>query len=306
MNWKIRGQIFCLLDKVKHQTKIWNLWPFESLYTNVSNFKPLLLFSVQPPLSLYLFPPTLHPNHPFGASRFNSKMTGLVMVTKGGGGSAKKAKTGPSPTQEEQNQLSLVAALLSALRKSMASCSVDEGGDDGSAAVHHMEIGWPTNVRHITHVTFDRFHGFLGLPVEFEVEVPCRAPSARYSVNFSSTFAWFIEKIETFHSLSSSKLEKFPILTLGSILNCLIVQFLFLIPFHGQIAEWNSSSYFSVGWIWDLAACNSKILSCLSLSCNWDGLFLGFIRLVLKNWAVTLPLASFSRKNISWRSNDPF
>ncbi|PKI70535.1 hypothetical protein CRG98_009040 [Punica granatum] len=45
-----------------------------------------------------------------------------------------------------------------------------------------MEIGWPTNVRHITHVTFDRFQGFLGLPVEFEVEVPSRAPSASVSV----------------------------------------------------------------------------------------------------------------------------
>ncbi|KAL5561585.1 hypothetical protein UlMin_031332 [Ulmus minor] len=45
-----------------------------------------------------------------------------------------------------------------------------------------MEIGWPTNVRHITHVTFDRFNGFLGLPVEFEVEIPGRVPSASASV----------------------------------------------------------------------------------------------------------------------------
>ncbi|XP_039059780.1 rho GTPase-activating protein 5-like isoform X2 [Hibiscus syriacus] len=42
-----------------------------------------------------------------------------------------------------------------------------------------MEIGSPTNVRHVAHVTFDRFNGFLGLPVEFEPEVPRRAPSAR-------------------------------------------------------------------------------------------------------------------------------
>jgi hypothetical protein len=42
-----------------------------------------------------------------------------------------------------------------------------------------MEIGWPTNVRHVAHVTFDRFHGFLGLPSEFEDEMPCRVPSAR-------------------------------------------------------------------------------------------------------------------------------
>ncbi|KAL5551798.1 hypothetical protein UlMin_001974 [Ulmus minor] len=47
-----------------------------------------------------------------------------------------------------------------------------------------MEIGWPTNVRHITHVTFDRFNGFLGLPVKFEVEVPRRVPSASFYFYF--------------------------------------------------------------------------------------------------------------------------
>lgn len=50
-----------------------------------------------------------------------------------------------------------------------------------------MEIGWPTDVRHIAHVTFDRFHGFLGLPVEFEPEVPRRAPSASANVFGVST-----------------------------------------------------------------------------------------------------------------------
>jgi len=29
-----------------------------------------------------------------------------------------------------------------------------------------MEIGWPTDVRHVAHVTFDRFHGFRGIPEE--------------------------------------------------------------------------------------------------------------------------------------------
>lgn len=43
-----------------------------------------------------------------------------------------------------------------------------------------MEIGCPTDVRHVAHVTFDSFHGFLGLPEEFEPEVPRRPPSARY------------------------------------------------------------------------------------------------------------------------------
>ncbi|KAI3723223.1 hypothetical protein L2E82_34666 [Cichorium intybus] len=50
-----------------------------------------------------------------------------------------------------------------------------------------MEIGWPTNVRHVAHVTFDRFNGLLGLPVEFEPEVPRRAPSASATVFGVST-----------------------------------------------------------------------------------------------------------------------
>ncbi|KAI6674691.1 hypothetical protein NL676_002597 [Syzygium grande] len=120
-------------------------------------------------------------------------MTGPVMVAKGGGcggGSARKAKAAAAAAdaEDEQNQLSVLALLVTALRKSMASCRVERGDEVMTAATatvvthHHMEIGWPTNVRHVTHVTFDRFHGFLGLPVEFEVEIPCRVPSASVSV----------------------------------------------------------------------------------------------------------------------------
>ncbi|KAF7818254.1 rho GTPase-activating protein 2 [Senna tora] len=109
-------------------------------------------------------------------------MTGLVMVTKGGGKGAKGGRAAAAAAaEEEQNQLSLVAFLLAALRKSMVACRVDRP-DDVISTVHHMEIGWPTNVQHITHVTFDRFNGFLGLPVEFEVEIPGRVPSASVSV----------------------------------------------------------------------------------------------------------------------------
>ncbi|XP_038680800.1 rho GTPase-activating protein 2 isoform X2 [Tripterygium wilfordii] len=107
-------------------------------------------------------------------------MTGLVMVTKGGGcGGGGKETSGITKRsrEEEQNQLSVVALLLTALRKSMVSCRVDKS-EDVMSNVHNMDIGWPTNVRHVTHVTFDRFNGFLGLPVEFEVEIPCRVPSA--------------------------------------------------------------------------------------------------------------------------------
>lgn len=85
---------------------------------------------------------------------------------------------------QERDHLSLLALLVTLFRKSFwLACKTDRGGGDlcsGSG----MEIGWPTNVRHVAHVTFDRFNGFLGLPVEFEPEVSRRAPSARYIVNF--------------------------------------------------------------------------------------------------------------------------
>ncbi|XP_009122165.2 rho GTPase-activating protein 2 [Brassica rapa] len=123
-------------------------------------------------------------------------MTGLVMVTKstvgcgGGKGGGKTKSTVEEEEEQNQQQLSLVEFLLTALRKSVISCRVDNnqqddvvgGGGGISSAVHHMEIGWPTNVRHITHVTFDRFRGFLGLPHELQVEIPCRVPSASVSV----------------------------------------------------------------------------------------------------------------------------
>ncbi|KAJ8547467.1 hypothetical protein K7X08_011053 [Anisodus acutangulus] len=65
----------------------------------------------------------------------------------------------------------------------MMSCKFDDQKEEVvKSTVHHMEIGCPTNVQHLTHVTFDRFHDFLGLPVEFEVEIPCKVPSASVSV----------------------------------------------------------------------------------------------------------------------------
>ena len=108
------------------------------------------------------------------------------MVTRGGGcggggGANKMVKSGggaKGSVTDDQNQISVVDVLLTALRKSMVYCRVDRR-EDLISTVHHMEIGWPTNVRHIAHVTFDRFNGFLGLPVEFEVEIPSSVPSAR-------------------------------------------------------------------------------------------------------------------------------
>ncbi|KAL6952431.1 Rho GTPase-activating protein 2 [Sarracenia purpurea var. burkii] len=111
----------------------------------------------------------------------------MIMVTKegigcpggvagGGGGGGGKGTKGAE--DERTNSLSLLALLLTALRKSMVSCRRDEA----ISAVHHMEIGRPTDVQHVAHVTFDRFEGFRGLPVEFEVEIPCKVPSASASV----------------------------------------------------------------------------------------------------------------------------
>ncbi|XP_027351619.1 rho GTPase-activating protein 2-like [Abrus precatorius] len=108
-------------------------------------------------------------------------MTGPVMVTKGGGCGGGKGRRGAREGEEDQNQASPVAVLLAALRKSMVACSVDSP-DDVISAVHPMEIGWPTNVKHVSHVTFDRFNGFLGLPLELEVDVPAPVPSASVSV----------------------------------------------------------------------------------------------------------------------------
>ncbi|XP_055833664.1 rho GTPase-activating protein 5 [Solanum dulcamara] len=88
---------------------------------------------------------------------------------------------------QERDHLSLLALLVTLFRKSFwLACKTDRGGGDlcsGSG----MEIGWPTNVRHVAHVTFDRFNGFLGLPVEFEPEVSRRAPSASTTVFGVST-----------------------------------------------------------------------------------------------------------------------
>ncbi|KAJ6820956.1 rho GTPase-activating protein 4-like [Iris pallida] len=82
--------------------------------------------------------------------------------------------------EEEEEEISVLALLLAVIRKAVAACR-REGEEE------RMEIGWPTDVRHVAHVTFDRFHGFLGLPVEFEPEVPRRAPSASANVFGVST-----------------------------------------------------------------------------------------------------------------------
>ncbi|KAM1019595.1 hypothetical protein ACFX13_041672 [Malus domestica] len=79
--------------------------------------------------------------------------------------------------QQEQHQFAILDILVAALRKSLITCSVER--DDVASSI---DISSPTEVRHVSHVTFDRFNGFLGLPTELEPEVPRKAPSASASV----------------------------------------------------------------------------------------------------------------------------
>ncbi|XP_060181310.1 rho GTPase-activating protein 2-like [Lycium barbarum] len=109
------------------------------------------------------------------------EMTGLVMVSSSGVGGGENVKSFKEK-ENQHHQLCLLDLLLAALRKSMMFCQFDQKEVEVKSTVHPMEIGWPTNVQHLTHVTFDRFHGFLGLPLEFEVEIPCKVPSASISV----------------------------------------------------------------------------------------------------------------------------
>jgi hypothetical protein len=76
----------------------------------------------------------------------------------------------------------LVGAVVGALRRSLVMCSAGAVGDDDEDSEGDgdgIEIGRPTDVRHVSHVTFDRFGGFLGLPADLEPDVPRPTPSAR-------------------------------------------------------------------------------------------------------------------------------
>ncbi|KAL6537886.1 hypothetical protein OROHE_012173 [Orobanche hederae] len=80
---------------------------------------------------------------------------------------------------DRRDQLSLLALLVTLFRKGFWLARKTERHILSGAGGGAVEIGWPTDVQHVNHVTFDRFDGFLGLPVEFEPEVPRRPPSAR-------------------------------------------------------------------------------------------------------------------------------
>ncbi|GER43417.1 Rho GTPase-activating protein [Striga asiatica] len=99
---------------------------------------------------------------------------------------ARKARQSEAAESEEEEG-SVLAVLVAVLRKySPAGCN-SKCDEICGVEEELMEIGVPTEVRHVAHVTFDRFDGFLGLPVEFEPEVPRRPPSASTRVFGVST-----------------------------------------------------------------------------------------------------------------------
>ncbi|KAF7823222.1 rho GTPase-activating protein 5 [Senna tora] len=97
-------------------------------------------------------------------------------------GDAEEEPAAAAAKHGRTEQLSVLALLVTLFRKSLIACK-----SDSRRELCAMEIGWPSNVRHLAHVTFDRFNGFLGLPVEFQPEVPTRPPSASTTVFGVST-----------------------------------------------------------------------------------------------------------------------
>ncbi|XP_028796930.1 rho GTPase-activating protein 3-like isoform X2 [Neltuma alba] len=79
-----------------------------------------------------------------------------------------------------QSHFAMLDTVVEALKKSLVTCSVEKE-DDSS-----MDISWPTEVRHVSHVTFDRLHGFLDLPSELEPEVPRSASAKVFGVSAES------------------------------------------------------------------------------------------------------------------------
>ncbi|KAG6540848.1 hypothetical protein Mapa_017778 [Marchantia paleacea] len=100
---------------------------------------------------------------------------GETRITQRAGGHGEIVRRRETDHERAQRQLSMLALMLAAFRRSLLTCRTVEEECT-------MDIGWPTNVQHVAHVTFDRYNGFLGLPVEFEVDVPRRVPSASVSV----------------------------------------------------------------------------------------------------------------------------
>lgn len=90
---------------------------------------------------------------------------------------------GPDQHQDQgqSTNFTILALLLTTLRKSLVTCTVDDS-DDASSSTSSLDIGCPTDVQHLSHVTFDRFNGFLGLPDELQPDIPRKPPSASVHV----------------------------------------------------------------------------------------------------------------------------
>ncbi|KAK9758108.1 hypothetical protein RND81_01G207600 [Saponaria officinalis] len=79
--------------------------------------------------------------------------------------------------RSDQKGITILDFVVTTLRKSLlVTCSVER------EELTSLDISCPTNVRHVSHVTFDRFNGFLGLPHELQHDLPLRVPSASASV----------------------------------------------------------------------------------------------------------------------------
>ncbi|XP_076921321.1 rho GTPase-activating protein 5-like [Bidens hawaiensis] len=87
----------------------------------------------------------------------------------------------PDHQPQSNNNYTVLAFVFSALRKFTVTCAVEDS-DDNSSVTSSLDIGVPTDVQHVSHVTFDRFDGFLGLPVELQPDVPRKPPSASIRV----------------------------------------------------------------------------------------------------------------------------
>ncbi|KAI3507846.1 hypothetical protein L1887_22841 [Cichorium endivia] len=131
-------------------------------------------------------------HHQFSSSSLINPCPNLYSVAVSVCNTEERERRKRREREEEERELSLLAVVVTVFRKSLVgSCNSvkfeDFPGDNNSKKSSKMEIGVPTDVRHVAHVTFDRFNGFLGLPVEFEPEVPRRPPSASTSVFGVST-----------------------------------------------------------------------------------------------------------------------
>ncbi|GMI85858.1 ROP guanosine triphosphatase (GTPase)-activating protein 3 [Hibiscus trionum] len=133
-------------------------------------------FNRAPPSPTPFFNPTktnnvVQPNDEDGEEEGNGFYGDPIATTATFG---KGDRENHNPALKDNNQL--LDVLAAVLRKSLVTCSVDTGD------VSSMDISLPTEVKHVSHVTFDRFNGFLGLPIDLQPDVPTRVPSASASV----------------------------------------------------------------------------------------------------------------------------